>query len=41
MTEQVRLASIQAGFHVLIGFCVAMAAAVALVMGVTEVRSRP
>lgn len=38
MTEQVRLASIQAGFHVLIGFCVAMAAAVALVIGVTEVR---
>ncbi|HVJ05331.1 MAG TPA: ABC transporter ATP-binding protein [Candidatus Saccharimonadales bacterium] len=38
MTEQVRLASIQAGFHVLIGFCVALAAAVALVMGVTEVR---
>lgn len=40
MTEQVRLASIQAGFHVLIGFCVAMAAAVALVMGVTEVRQQ-
>ncbi len=38
MTEQVRLASIQAGFHVLIGFCVALAAAVTLVMGVTEVR---
>jgi ATP-binding cassette subfamily B protein len=40
MTEQVRLASIQAGFHVLIGFCVAIAAAVALVMGVTEVRQQ-
>jgi ATP-binding cassette, subfamily B, bacterial len=40
MREQVRLASIQAGFHVLIGFCVAMAAAVALVMGVTEVRQQ-
>lgn len=38
MSEQVKLASIQAGFHVLIGFCVALAAAVALVMGVTEVR---
>lgn len=38
MKEQVRLASIQAGFHVLIGLCVALAAAVALVMGVTEVR---
>jgi ATP-binding cassette subfamily B protein len=38
MTEQVRLASIQAGFHVLIGFCVALGTAVALVMGVTEVR---
>jgi ATP-binding cassette subfamily B protein len=40
MTEQVRLASIQAGFHVLIGFCVALGAAVALVMGVTEVRQQ-
>jgi len=40
MAEQVRLASIQAGFHVLIGFCVAIAAAVALVMGVTEVRQQ-
>jgi ATP-binding cassette subfamily B protein len=40
MTEQVRLASIQAGFHVLIGFCVALAAALALVMGVTEVRQQ-
>jgi len=40
MTEQVKLASIQAGFHVLIGLCVAMAAAVALVMGVTEVRQQ-
>ncbi len=40
MNEQVRLASIQAGFHVLIGLCVAIAAAVALVMGVTEVRQQ-
>jgi ATP-binding cassette, subfamily B, bacterial len=40
MTEQVRLASIQAGFHVLIGLCVALAAAVAMVMGVTEVRQQ-
>jgi ATP-binding cassette, subfamily B, bacterial len=40
MAEQVRLASIQAGFHVLIGFCVALAAAVALLMGVTEVRQQ-
>ena len=40
MTEQVRLASIQAGFHVLIGLCVAVAAAVAMVMGVTEVRQQ-
>ena len=40
MAEQVRLASIQAGFHVLIGLCVALAAAVALVVGVTEVRQQ-
>jgi len=40
MTEQVRLASIQAGFHVLIGFCIALGTAVALVMGVTEVRQQ-
>jgi ATP-binding cassette subfamily B protein len=40
MAEQVRLASIQAGFHVLIGLCVAMAVAVAMVMGVTEVRQQ-
>jgi ATP-binding cassette subfamily B protein len=40
MTEQVRLASIQAGFHVLIGLCVALAAAVAMVIGVTEVRQQ-
>jgi ATP-binding cassette subfamily B protein len=40
MTEQVRLASIQAGFHVLIGLCIALGAAVALVMGVTEVRQQ-
>jgi ATP-binding cassette, subfamily B, bacterial len=40
MSKQVRLASIQAGFHVLTGFCVALAAAVALVMGVTEVRQQ-
>lgn len=40
MAEQVRLASIQGGFHVLIGFCVALAAAVAMVIGVTEVRQQ-
>jgi ATP-binding cassette subfamily B protein len=40
MTEQIRLASVQAGFHVLIGFCVAIAVGVALVMGVTEVRQQ-
>ena len=40
MTEQVRLASIQAGFHVLMGLCVAVAAAVAMVMGVAEVRQQ-
>ncbi len=40
MAEQVRLASIQAGFHVLIGFCVAIATGVALIMGVTEVRQQ-
>jgi ATP-binding cassette subfamily B protein len=38
MSEQVRLASVQAGFHVLIGLCIALATAVALVMGATEVR---
>jgi ATP-binding cassette subfamily B protein len=40
MAEQLGLVSIQAGFHTLIGFCVAIAAAVALVMGVTEVRQQ-
>jgi ATP-binding cassette subfamily B protein len=40
MTEQLKLASVQAGFHVLVGFCIAMATAVALVMGVTEVRQQ-
>jgi ATP-binding cassette subfamily B protein len=40
MSKQVKLASIQAGFHVLAGFCVAMAAAMALVMGVTAVRQQ-
>ena len=40
MKEQVRLASIQAGFHVLVGFCVALATAVALVISVTEVRQQ-
>lgn len=38
MKEQLRLSFIQAGFHVLIGFCIAAATAVALVIGVTEVR---
>ena len=38
MREQVRLASIQAVFHVLIGLCIAFGTAIALVIGVTEVR---
>jgi len=38
MHEQIRLASIQAGFHVLIGLCIAFGTAIALVIGVTEVR---
>jgi len=38
MDEQLRLASIQAGFHVLIGLSIALATALALVIGVTEVR---
>ncbi|HEX8924938.1 MAG TPA: ABC transporter ATP-binding protein [Terriglobales bacterium] len=38
MREQIRLASIQAGFHVLIGLCIAFGTAIALVIGVTEVR---
>jgi ATP-binding cassette, subfamily B, bacterial len=40
MAEQVRLASLQGGFHVLIGLCMALAAALAMVMGVTEVRQQ-
>ena len=40
MSEQLGLVSIQAGFHALIGICVAIAAAVALVIGVTEVRQQ-
>jgi ATP-binding cassette subfamily B protein len=39
MTEQVRLASIQASFHVLIGFAIAMGTAVALVIGVRQVQA--
>lgn len=38
MKEQLRLASIQAGFHVLIGLSIAGATAVALVIGITQVR---
>lgn len=37
MLEQVRLASIQAGFHVLIGLTVALGTAAALVIGVSQV----
>ena len=40
MTEQVRLASIQASFHVLIGLTIAMATAAALVIGVQQVQAR-
>lgn len=38
MKEQIRLASVQACFHVLIGFTIACAAALALVIGVTQVQ---
>ncbi len=38
MREQIHLASVQALFHVLIGLCIAGATAVALVIGITEVR---
>jgi ATP-binding cassette, subfamily B, bacterial len=38
MKEQIRLATIQAGFHVLIGLSIAGATAVALVIGITQVR---
>lgn len=37
MLEQVRLASIQAGFHVLIGLTIALGTAAALVIGVSQV----
>jgi len=40
MTEQVRLASIQASFHVLIGFSIAVGTAAALVIGVAQVQAR-
>lgn len=40
MTEQVHLASIQAGFHVLIGFAIAAGTAAALVIGVGQVQAR-
>ena len=39
MTEQIRLASIQAGFHVLIGFAIALGTAAALVVGVRQVQA--
>jgi ATP-binding cassette subfamily B protein len=38
MKEQIRLASVQAAFHVLIGLSIAGATAVALVIGITQVR---
>lgn len=38
MSEQLRLASIQAGFHVLIGMTIALGTAAALVIGVSQVR---
>jgi ATP-binding cassette, subfamily B, bacterial len=38
MKEQVRLASVQAAFHVLIGLSIAGATAVVLVIGITQVR---
>jgi ATP-binding cassette, subfamily B, bacterial len=38
MSEQLRLASIQASFHVLIGLTVATGTAIALVLGVSQVR---
>jgi ATP-binding cassette subfamily B protein len=38
MKEQIRLASVQAGFHVLMGLCIAGATTVALVIGVDQVR---
>jgi ATP-binding cassette subfamily B protein len=39
MTEQIRLASIQASFHVLIGFAIAVGTAAALVIGVRQVQA--
>jgi ATP-binding cassette subfamily B protein len=38
MKEQIRLASVQAAFHVLIGLSIAGATAVTLVIGITQVR---
>lgn len=40
MTEQIRLASIQASFHVLIGITIALGTAAALVIGVGQVQAR-
>jgi ATP-binding cassette subfamily B protein len=40
MTEQVHLASIQASFHVLVGFAIAVGTAAALVIGVGQVQAR-
>jgi ATP-binding cassette subfamily B protein len=39
MTEQIRLASIQASFHVLIGFAIALGTAAALMIGVRQVQT--
>lgn len=38
MRDQIRLVGMQAGFHVLIGLCIAGATACALLVGVTQVR---
>ncbi len=39
MQEQLRLASVQAGFHVLIGFTIALGTTAALVVGIMQVRA--
>jgi ATP-binding cassette subfamily B protein len=39
MKEQLKLSSVQAGFHVLIGLCIAFATAIALTMGVSQVQA--
>lgn len=39
MREQLKLSSVQAGFHVLIGLCIAFATAFALLVGVNQVQA--